>query len=75
MPSGMLFRNFLGNNFFFGRTPPGRNRRFSGILATRALGEILGPKMAQKCQKRAVVPPWGAVGGPVALVDGENTVE
>ena len=53
--SGMLFRNFLGKNFFFGRTPPGRNRPFSGILATRALGEILGPKMAQKCQKRAVV--------------------
>ena len=53
--SGMLFRNFLGFNFFFGRTPPGRNRRFTGILATRALREILGPEMAPKYQKRAVV--------------------
>ena len=56
----MLFRNFLGKNFFFGRTPPGRNRRFTGILATRALREILGPKMAQKCQKQAVVVGGGA---------------
>ena len=29
----MVFRNFLGNNFFSGRTPTGWKRRFSGILA------------------------------------------
>ena len=71
---GKVFGNFR-ERLFFGQTPAGRNRRFTGILATRALKEILGPKMAQKCQKRAVVPPWGAVGGPVAIVDGQNTVE
>ena len=31
--SGMVFRNFCGTNFFFGRTPTGRKRCFSGMLA------------------------------------------
>ena len=47
----MVFRNFLGNKFFFGRAPTGRKRRFSGILARFGLGHLEMGKMGPKTTK------------------------
>ena len=41
----MVFRNFRGTNSFFGRTPTGRERLFSGILAVDL--EKFHPKTAE----------------------------
>ena len=43
----MVFRNFLGNNSFFGRTPTGRKWWLSGILAR------FGPERFEESRARA----------------------